>query len=255
MSYPIKPWWRTMSNHRLHNHLTLKLKLPADMVTQITAQVREMRQTKRASKIKSTVVFTAWDVLLEPVRVELQNLRTTKNHIKKKTPFDQKRWDVVCAYYDSVFDLLERLKKVQKAGDHTPPQFVNFLRNELKRPVYADGTHWTDFVKQSEKMRIQEMYNALPPPARGRTKRPFERILPAKLSREGRARLVTQLVKAQQQAEQEYEVTTDPAEKKRLNDLLQDIHKASYVMDQYKHNAIYPTRWEHLLIGQVESKT
>ena len=254
MSDLIKPWWFTMSIHRLHNHLTTKLKLPAPMVEQITAQVQEVKNKKRASKIKNTIVFSAWGELLEPLRVELQNLRTTKNQIKKTEPFNQQRWDAVCAYYDSVFDVLERLKKVQNAGDHTPQQFVNFLRNELKRQVFADGTHWTDFVKLSEKQRIQEMYSALPPPARGRTKIPFERVLPAKLSKVARAKVFSQLARAQAQAEQEYEVVTDPLERERLSRLLDSMYEAQYRLDQYKHNAIYPTRWEHLLVGKIDDK-
>ena len=87
MTVSIKDWWLTMSEARLQNHLTLKLKYPPEIVGEIMAEVKAQRQARRKQNIKATVTYKMWDKLLAPARAELTSVRTNSKIVSSR-PLD-----------------------------------------------------------------------------------------------------------------------------------------------------------------------
>ena len=75
MTDTLKSWWLTMSEARLQNHLTNKMKYPPALVGEIMETARTIREDRRKQKIKATVTFNLWDKLLAPASKAPSRLR------------------------------------------------------------------------------------------------------------------------------------------------------------------------------------
>jgi len=76
MTSDIKPHWLTMSEAKLHTHLTEVLKLPAPLVADAVTRVRDFKEQQRRAKLKTSAIHQAWDDLLFAARSELARVRT-----------------------------------------------------------------------------------------------------------------------------------------------------------------------------------
>lgn len=242
----IKAWWLDMSEARLTNHLTNKLKYPPPIVAGIVDQVRTAQEKRRASKIKATQASKLWRELLAPARAEMQIIRTLKFQTKSVEPINQDRWDALCRYELAVSQTIERLTKVQKTGEYTPAQFVKHLRSERKAVPLNEGTHWTDWVRLSDKHEVINLFRQLKQSVRGRKKEPFTRTLPTKQYKAQRMALIERINTALYQAEQEYEMATTEDDRKRLDDLIQQLHRANFLIDRIPKGAALPYAWQDL---------
>ena len=202
METDLKAWWFTMSPARLQNHLTNKLKYPPPIVAGIVEQVRKARDEKRAQSIKHTMAYKQWAKVLEPARAELTSLRTIKSQMKKSQDMDEAKWDALCQYEAVIATTVERIKKIQRQGEHTPAQFAAYLKREGKRSIPNNGEHWTDWVAYSKRQELSTLFLSLKPPARGRRIEPFKRKVSRTQFKADRAalfaRLQTDLANAEQ---------------------------------------------------------
>ena len=247
MTVIVKDWWLTMSEARLQNHLTTKLKYPPEIVGAVMAEVSARRQDRRKQSIKTTVSFKLWDKLLGPARSELASVRTIKSQIKKSDKPADEKWDALCQYETVIATTIEQIKKIQKLGEFTPAQFIAHLKREGKRAIPNEGEHWTDWVSMRRRQEIVTLFLGLPPPSRGRTLVPFQRRVSRAQYLDDRAALIRRLASELSNAEQEYELTTDPGEQARLNDLIQKMHHANYLIDTLKPGTPLPATWHGLL--------
>ena len=245
MDESIKSWWLDISEARLRNLLTEK-KLPPLFVGQLVARVQEMKAERRKARIKATTVANSWDALLEAARAERQTVYVRKTQTKKRAPTDQRKWDALCAYETAITGVIERLEKVRRSSEHTPKQFVAFLKEETGRIIPNGGEHWTDFVKARDKQRITLMFDALPQPTRGKRKTPFERRMTKPQHKAQSFALAAELVNSIASAEREYEVTTDPEVKDKLDRQLDDMYRAQHVLDS-NPPAVLPRTWHGLI--------
>ena len=189
MENALKARWLKMSAARLRSHLAVKLKYPPEIVDSIMQQVYQQREAQRKVSIRKTVSFGAWKDLLTPARTELATVRVIKAQLKK-APDDNARWNALCQYENCIAALIDKLKKVQYAGEHTPTQFVEFLGKALGRHIPNNGTFWVDFVPVKQRQQIALLFDSLPPPARGKKKTPFERRIPRAVHNTQRKALV-----------------------------------------------------------------
>jgi hypothetical protein len=245
MDETIKLWWLDVSEARLRDVLVAK-KLPSAIAGQLVARVQEMKAERRKARIKATTVANSWEALLAAARAERQTVYVRKTHAKKKVPPDQRKWEALCAYETAITAVIERLRKVQGSSEHTPKQFVAYLKEETGRVVPNGGEHWTDFVKASERRQVTLMFDALPPPGRGRRKQPFERRMTKPQHKAQSFALAAELVNSIASAEREYEVTTDPEAQDRLNRQLDDMYRAQHVLDS-NPPAVLPRTWHGLI--------
>jgi hypothetical protein len=246
MDDDIKSWWLNASEARVRNSLVAQ-KLPPLVVAQTVARVLELKKQRRKERIKSTVTAKSWEAVLESARAERQTLLVSKSQLKKIEPLDQRRWDALCAYEAVIAVVIDRLRKVQRSSEHTPKSFIAFLKGETGRVIPNDGAHWIDYVKASDKQRITLMFDALPPPARGKRKQPFERRITKAAHKAQRLALIERLNTDIASAEREYEVTQDPEAHDKLNRQLDDMYRAQHVLDKTKPTAPLPATWHGLL--------
>jgi hypothetical protein len=245
MDESIKMWWLDISEARLRHVLDAK-KLPSVFIGQIVARVQEMKAERRKARIKATTVANSWDALLAAARAERQTVHVRKTQTKKQVPIDQRKWDALCAYETAITGVVERLSKLRESSEHTPKQFVAYLKEETGRVIPNGGEHWTDFVKASERQRINLLFDALPQPIRGKRKTPFERRMTKPQHKAQSFALAAELVNAIASAEREYEVTQDPDTKYKLDGQLDDMYRAQHLLDS-NPPAVLPRTWHGLV--------
>lgn len=246
MNEDIKAWWLNISDARLFKHLT-KQKMNEQIVSRVVARVRELKDQRKRERIKATASAKTWEALLEGARAERQTIFTLKTQLKKIEPLDQKKWDALFAYETVVTGVIERLRKLQRAGVHTPKSFVPFIKEETGRVIPNDGEHWSDYVKASDRRHITSLFDALPQPARGKRKTPFERRMTRAAHKVRRFALVERLTGEIASAEREYEVTQDPEAQDKLNRQLDAMYRAQHILDNLPATAPLPATWHGLL--------
>lgn len=251
MDENLKAWWFKMPEAKLVNHLSVKLKYPPGIVSGIIAQVKAEREAGRRAKIKATQLGKVWDVVLAPAKAELQTVRTMKSQTKRTEPMDNARWNALCHYETVLQTTIQRLQRVKKLGAHNPAQFVQYLRTKGKWAPRGAHDHWTDWVKPSDKREVINLFNSLKPSVRGKTKLPFERRIPTQQFKVQRVALFERLNTELENAEQDYAMTNDADEKARLDALIQDMHRAQYLLTKAKNKTALPSTWHGLL---TESK-
>lgn len=247
MEADIKAWWLTMSDKRLINHLTNKLKYPPPMVQSIAERVRALREQRRAKRLRKSVGYDLWTEFIAPARAEAQTVRATKTQLKKSNAVGSPKWAALEEYGRVINVMIERFARMQRSGEATPKQFPDWLKAQGKRAPEYDGSHWTDYVSHKDKARITAMFDSLPPVQRGKTKQPFTRTLPSKLYKNKRFALIEALNLEIEQTEQAYNMATTEHERERLNEVLDRMYRANYLLDNHKKNQPLPNTWHGLL--------
>lgn len=243
----IKKWWVTMSEKRLTNHLTEKLKLPQPIVTSILERVRPLRNERKAKRIRKTVGWNLWAEFMAPARAEANTLRVMRAQLKKAGTTSGQRWEALTLYEAAINRMMERFKRLQRSGEVTPSQLPDWLKKQGKRPPEFDGTHWTDYVPTKDRREIEQKFIELPPPARGRAKTPFMRTIPMAQYKKRKAELIADLQQAIDQTEQAYDMTTNETDRKALNDRLYAMQRAMFEMDKHKRGDPLPNTWHKLI--------
>lgn len=248
----IKPAWLTMKTQQLQRHLR-SLKYPDPFIANIMTRVRWLKNEARKARIKTTVTHRMWDDVLKPARTEVGNVRTMKTQTKKALDASfmdeglQAKFNALTLYESVLVTIIERLRKVQMSGDHSPQKFADALREAGKMPTDGDGTHWTHYVKPKDRRMVELAFDKAPLPKRGKTKRPFE----VKISVEQHYRLYADMVKRINSevanAEQEYDMVRHQEDRDRLNNLIQDLHRASFNLSQLSLTDPIPAHWRGLL--------
>jgi hypothetical protein len=252
MKPDIKPSWLAMSIPRLERHLTAK-KYPTDLLQDTVRRVAKAKEQLRRQRIKTTKAYQLWADVLRAARIEIAGVRTMKCQtaalIKSADGVLQPdaKYKALSVYEDVLIATIEKLRKVQKADEYTPSQFVQYIHKETGRLIPNDGEHWSDYVGASTKLKIEVLFRDLPDPTRGKRKTPFERRISKEEHAVSRAHLVGQLEKAQVELEERLAMPSTSAGKQALDELEQDLQRANYVLSTLKHTSPLPARWQGLL--------
>lgn len=269
MNTDIKPSWLRMSMNKLHA-LLRKREYPEPLIRDIIKTVVAERNTVRAKRIKNAVAYKLWDELLTPARTELGILRVMKYTLSKPvmdnpdialSEQDERKLSALQSYSDVVSETVNKLRKVQNAGEHTPHQFINFIRKEKGRVIPNRGEHWSDFVSASDKERIRGLFANMPDPVRGRRKVPFERKIAPVAYERAYSALVARINDETLRTEQELgmvekvalEQRRNPFELEELEAHLRKLQEAQVLLDLHKKNTPLPATW-HGLLGEEPDK-
>lgn len=247
MENDIKKWWLSMSEGRLRNHLLIKVRLPSSIVEGVVAKVQELKKEQRNARIKQGRGVSLWDEFLEAPRHEASIIRVLKTQLKKQDGEGTARWHALCAYADVISSVIEKLKTEAKVRGATPLKLPALLHADGYTLPRNNGEHWTDYVKNSDLLRIRNLFNSLPPPARGRHKAPFERTLPPSAYKKRKAAVFTRLQSEQESAERALEVAQAPEDVDKLTALLDKMQEAQYLLHNHKRNTPLPATWHGLL--------
>jgi hypothetical protein len=246
MNEDIRAWWLNVSDSRLFKHL-VKQKMNEQIVSRVVARVRELKAQRKSEKFKRLSVAKSWIALVDGARAERQTVFVMKSQLKKIQPLDQRKWDALCAYEAVLTQTVEKLRRLQRSGLHTPKSFVPFIKEETGKVIPNDGEHWADYVKAIDRQRITALFDRVPPPARGKAKTPFERRISKAVHKAQRLELVKRLNGEIASAEREYEVTQDPDIHDKLNRQLDTMYRAQYELDRLPATAPLPATWHGLL--------
>lgn len=252
MKTDLKPSWLALSIPRLERYLTAK-QYPTDLLQDIVRRVTTAKEQLRRQRIKTTKAHQLWADVLRAARIEIAGVRTMKCQtaalIKSEGGVLQPdaKYKALSAYEDVLIATIEKLRKVQKADEYTPSQFVQYIHKETGRLIPNDGEHWSDYVGAATKLRIDALFSDLPDPTRGKRKTPFERRISQEEHAVARGHLVSQLAKAQAELEERFAMPSTSAGRQALEELEQDIQRANYVLDKLKNTTPLPARWQGLL--------
>lgn len=252
MQEDLKPMWLVMSAPRLERHL-IENKYPNRMVHEIMARVKLVKAQARRQKIKATVTHQMWDDILKAARIELAGVRTMKAQTTRRITESfgnsayQAKFDALVAYESVLVKVIGKLRDVQKTDSFTPAQFAEHLLEEKGVAIPNKGAHWTDYVKESDKVKVERLFDAAPDPARGKRKTPFERRISPDEHIITKNYLEDQLVRARDELEAGFAVATTPEQKDAMQALEQDIQYAEYKLASTKSTEPLPAKWRSLL--------
>ena len=175
--------YMAMTAAQLEDVLTLR-KLTNAQREEIKRVVAEQKAHAKSTAAKRRVCDELWGELLAPARRERKVVAALLNTAKRRAFYEDvetgpsaPRIKALEAYAYSIDKFLGVAKRLQETLE-SPYRIAK--RPTSKRPlgVPNNGTHWTDWVLESEKQDIRAMFDAIPKGGRGRGKTPYERTIP-----------------------------------------------------------------------------
>jgi hypothetical protein len=177
----------------------------------------------KSARAKEMQLNRLWKELLMPLIAERKNVRAM---LRYKEDDEPERQEALKGYM-LVLETLKGKLELEARKGFTPAS----VAKAQNRP--NNGNHWTDWVPPSVKVKVQELFDAIPREGI-RKKVPFERRVPAPLGKQLRARLL-------KRTEKELEVAKAGLHAARLSRDLDLVQKAETKVD-YIEQAI---EWVH----------
>ncbi len=161
-----------MTQNELLNHLTRQKKPPSVIadILKIVAEQQSKLRTERITKMQHDLL---WEPIIDPARHELrivERMRCTNTE-------DIPRQEALDRYAEVLRELLGVLTLARRKHGVVPSK----LREKLERkgvPIPNKGHHWVDWVSESDKVEVRELFDAIPYKRYAKRKTPFERTIP-----------------------------------------------------------------------------
>ena len=225
-----------LSANDLHNRLTER-KLHPSEVERIKAEVADLKETLRVTRITRTQRKAEWDKVLQPLRYEINNARVGMRYGGEKSP---QRIVAFSEYIRIMEKLVTMLDAPSKALDHTPIQIAR------DKGLPNDGEHWTDWIPARVKDKIALLFDAVPVVPRGKRKIPFQRTMLPHQHETAKVRLLTKTRKEMETLERQ---TAINATDTRLHKLRR-IKQAIKIIEALDKNEAVPATWTKLSLGE-----
>ena len=146
-----------LTPNELHQRL-LKRKLHPVAITQIKAEVAQMKESRRINRITRTHRKAEWANVLDPLRYELNSAKVGR----KYDLTDAVRLDAFDAYIAVMEKVLAKLLHPSRLLEQTPMQIAKEHNATGKgSPISNDGEHWTDWIPPKIKERIGQAFMEL----------------------------------------------------------------------------------------------
>lgn len=225
-----------LSANELHNRL-LERKLHPSEIERIKAEVSDLKESLRVSRITRTQRKAEWDKVLAPLRYEINNARVGMRYGGELAP--QERTLAFSEYIRIMEKLVAMLDAPYKALDHTPIQIAR------DKGLPNDGEHWTDWIPARVKDKISLLFADVPVVPRGKRKTPFQRTMLPHQHETAKVRLFTKTRKEMETLEKQAGIHPTDA---RLNRLKQ-MERALKIIDALDKNEAVPATWTKLNLG------
>ena len=223
-----------LSANDLHNRLTERKLHPAE-IERIKAEVANLKETLRVSRITRTQRKAEWDKVLQPLRYEINNARVGMRYGGEKSP-QAERQLAFSEYIRIMEKLVAMLDAPYKALDSTPIQIAR------DKGLPNDGEHWTDWIPARVKDKITLLFNEVPVVPRGKRKTPFQRTMLPDQFNKAKTRLLTKTRKEMETLERQANIQPTDA---RL-DKLKKIKRAIKIIEALDKNEAVPATWTKL---------
>ena len=224
-----------LSANELHNRLTERKMHPSE-VERIKAEVSDLKETLRVSKITRTQRKAEWDKVLQPLRYEINNAKVGMKYGGEKV--SPERVLAFSEYIRVMEKLLAMLDAPYKALDHTPIQIAR------DKGLPNDGEHWTDWIPARVKDKISLLFDAVPVVPRGKRKTPFQRTMLPHQHETAKVRLLTKTRKEMETLERQATIKPTDARTAKLT----QMRRAIKIIETLDKNEAVPATWTKLHI-------
>jgi len=224
-----------LSANELHNRLTERKMHPSE-VERIKAEVADLKETLRVSKITRTQRKAEWDKVLQPLRYEINNAKVGMKYGGEKV--SPERVLAFSEYIRVMEKLLAMLDAPFKALDHTPIQIAR------DKGLPNDGEHWTDWIPARVKDKVSLLFDVVPITPRGKRKTPFQRTMLPDQHEKAKARLLTKTRKEMETLERKHSV----APRDDLQGRITQMKRALKIIEALDKNEAVPATWTKLHI-------
>jgi hypothetical protein len=224
-----------LSANELHNRLTERKMHPSE-VERIKAEVADLKETLRVSKITRTQRKAEWDKVLQPLRYEINNARVGMRYGGEKV--SPERVLAFSEYIRVMEKLLAMLDAPFKALDHTPIQIAR------DKGLPNDGEHWTDWIPARVKDKVSLLFDVVPITPRGKRKTPFQRTMLPDQFNKAKTRLLTKTKRELETLMRQADINPTVA---RLDKIIK-MKRAIKIIDTLDKNEAVPATWTKLHI-------
>jgi hypothetical protein len=235
-----------LTPNELHQRL-LKRKLHPVAITQIKAEVAQMKESRRINRITRTHRKAEWANVLDPLRYELNSAKVGR----KYDLTDAVRLDAFDAYIAVMEKVLAKLLHPSRLLEHTPMQIAKEHNATGKgSPISNDGEHWTDWVPPKIKERIGQAFMELPHRPKAKRKVPFQRVMLPDQHEEAKKRLLKATHKEIATLERRQMVAPTDERKEKI----ERMHKAIKIIEAMTDNEAVPATWNTLNGIEIDSQ-
>ena len=235
-----------LTPNELHQRL-LKRKLHPVAITQIKAEVAQMKESRRINRITRTHRKAEWANVLDPLRYELNSAKVGR----KYDLTDAVRLDAFDAYIAVMEKVLAKLLHPSRLLEHTPMQIAKEHNATGKgSPISNDGEHWTDWIPPKIKERIGQAFMELPHRPKAKRKVPFQRVMLPDQHEEAKKRLLKATHKEIATLERRQMVAPTDERKEKI----ERMHKAIKIIEAMTDNEAVPATWNTLNGIEIDSQ-
>jgi len=227
-----------LTPNELHQRL-LKRKLHPVAITQIKAEVAQMKESRRINRITRTHRKAEWANVLDPLRYELNSAKVGR----KYDLTDAVRLDAFDAYIAVMEKVLAKLLHPSRLLEQTPMQIAKEHNATGKgSPISNDGEHWTDWIPPKIKERIGQAFMELPHRPKAKRKVPFQRVMLPDQHEEAKKRLLKATHKEIATLERRQMVAPTDERKEKI----ERMHRAIKIIEAMTDNEAVPATWNTL---------
>ena len=222
-----------LTPNELHNRL-IERKLHESEIERIKAEVADLKESMRVSRITRTQRKAEWDKVMQPLRYEINNAKVGMKYGGEKV--SPERVLAFSEYIRVMEKLIAMLDAPFKALDHTPIQIAR------DKGLPNDGEHWTDWIPARVKDKVALLFDVVPITPRGKRKTPFQRTMLPHQHETAKVRLLTKTRKEMEAIERQAGIQPTQA---RL-DKLKKIKRAIKIIEALDKNEAVPATWTKL---------
>jgi len=230
------PTLMKLKKRELANHLSKLLDkgTPRLVVNEMRDTVLAQKEKLRRQRIHETQQNILWGDVLKPLQAERRNVRAS---LKYKAEDDtDARVQAFEAYAVVLAELHNRISGIKNSGEFTPSTYAT------EKNLPNRGLHWSDFIPARIKLRITDLFDAVPYTAKARRKIPFERVVTADIHDKRKRRLVNRTTKELLHANQDHAICPTQDTQARVDKL----KKALAAIEGLNDNEPVPTTWHGL---------
>jgi hypothetical protein len=225
-----------LKKRELANHLSKLLDKgePRIVINEMRDTILRQKEQLRRHRIHETQQNILWGDVLKPLQAERRNVRAS---LKYKADDDtDARVQAFEAYAVVLAELHNRITSIKNSGDFTPSTYA------AEKNLPNRGLHWSDFIPARIKLRITDLFDAVPHTAKARRKIPFERVVTADIHDKRKRRLVNRTTKELLHANQDHTLCPTQDTQARVDKL----KTALAAIEKLDPNEPVPTTWHGL---------
>ena len=234
-----------LSANELHNRLIERKTHPAE-IERIKAEVADLKETLRVTRITRTQREAEWRKVLAPLRYEINNARVGLRYGGELVPQNgntegspTERALAFSEYIRIMEKLVAMLDAPCKALDHTPIQIAR------DKGLPNDGEHWTDWIPARVKDKIIALFADVPVVPRGKRKIPFQRTMLRDQHEKAKTRLFNRTRKEMEAFERKHAI----APRDDLQGRITQMKRALKIIEALDKNEAVPATWTRLSLG------